>query len=359
MAHPLPPLNKTVAELAALVNGRLEGDPRFVVALPATLAEAGPNDIAFFANPKYSEAAAASGAGCLLLPQSQAGLACRSPNRIFVSDPQLAFSQVLWLLEEVMPELPGSIDAKAAVHPQASLGAGVGVGAFTVIESGAVVEDGARIAAQCYIGENARIGRQCRIYPQVIIRENCVIGERVIIHPGTVIGADGFGFTTDRNTGRHKKIPQLGNVVVGDDAEIGSNVTIDRAMVGSTTIGRGTQIDNLVMIAHGVKVGRDCILVSQVGIAGSCQLGDRVILGGQVGLAGHLKLGDGVQVGAQSGLMADVPAGTVMFGYPARPHREAFKLQALYGRLPEMRDALKAIQKKLGIGAKVEIKTES
>jgi UDP-3-O-[3-hydroxymyristoyl] glucosamine N-acyltransferase len=175
-----------------------------------------------------------------------------------------------------------------------------------------------------------------------------------VIHSGTVIGADGFGFSPDRKTGKLRKIPQIGNVVIGDDVEIGANVAIDRASVGSTTIGSGTKIDNLVQLAHGVKVGKNCILVSQVGVAGSSELGNNVVLGGQVGLVGHIKLGDGVQVGAQSGIMSDVPAGTVMFGYPARPHRESFKLQVLYGKLPEIYAALKEIKEKLGIGGKSE-----
>lgn len=342
-------LNKTVGELAQLTGGRLEGDASFVIERPATVQEAGPKDIAFLGNPKYAEAAASSDAGCLYLPQAQKDLACKAPNKIFVDDPQKAFSQTLGLLAEAQPHVPSGIDAKAAIDPKAKLSSGVAAGAFSVVEAGAEVGENTTIGAQCYIGRDVRIGKGCLIHPQVVIRERCVIGDRVTIHPGTIIGGDGFGFTTDPKTGRHAKIPQVGNVTIGNDAEIGSNVTIDRAMIGSTVIGDNVQIDNLVMVAHGVKVGRGSILVSQVGVAGSCELGQFVVLGGQVGLAGHIKLGDGVKVGAQSGLMADVPAGTVMFGYPARPHREAFKLQALYGRLPEMHDAIKQIQKKLGL----------
>jgi UDP-3-O-[3-hydroxymyristoyl] glucosamine N-acyltransferase len=163
-----------------------------------------------------------------------------------------------------------------------------------------------------------------------------------------VIGADGFGFTTDKKTGRHTKIPQIGNVVIGDGVEIGANTTIDRATLGSTVIESGAQIDNLVQIAHNVKIGRDSVVVSQVGVAGSTSVGRNVILAGQAGVAGHLTIGDGAVVSAQTGVMSDVPAKAILFGSPGRPHREAFKLQALYGRLPELNDRLKELEKKLG-----------
>lgn len=345
----LSPINKNLGEIAKLTGGRLEGDAAFVVEHPSTVQDAGPKDLAFLGNPKYADAAAASNAGCLFLPEAQKGLACKASNRIFVEDPQWAFAQVLGLLGEADPQLPAAVDSKAAVDPQARLCAGVGVGAFSIVEAGAEVGPNTKIGAQCYIGRNVKLGKDCRVYPQVVIRENCVIGDRVIIQPGAKVGGDGFGFSPDRKTGRLRKIPQVGNVLIGDDVEIGANVTIDRAMIGSTVVGPGTKIDNLVQVAHGVRTGRSCILVSQVGIAGSSELGDGVVLGGQVGLVGHIKLGDGVQVGAQSGIMSDVPAKTIMFGYPARPHRESFKLQALYGRLPEMHEAIKQIQKKLGL----------
>jgi UDP-3-O-[3-hydroxymyristoyl] glucosamine N-acyltransferase len=352
MTHKIAALNKTLAEVARIVDGRPQGDPAFVIEHPATLHDAGPKDISFLGNPKYADSAAASNAGCLLLPASKADLEVRAKNRIIVDDPQWAFSQLLSFINESRPKAPAIHDTTAVIHHQVRFGANVAVGAHSVIERGALIGEGTSIGAQCFIGENVKIGRGCKIYPQVVIREECVIGDRVIINPGVVIGGDGFGFSPDKKTGELRKIPQLGNVAIGDDVEIGSNVAIDRAMVGTTSIGAGTKIDNLVQIAHGVKVGRSCILVSQVGIAGSTELGNHVVLGGQVGLVGHIKIGDGVQAGAQSGVMADIPKGTIVFGYPARPHRESFKLQALYGRLPELFDAVKSIQKKLGLETK-------
>lgn len=349
-----PPIDVTVAELATLTGGEAEGELGHRLAGAAELDAAGPSHVSFLGNPKYAKAAAASKAGALFLPKSgrslAAGVLCR--NRIWVDDPQWAFARVLALIDEKRPRAAPAIDARAVVHYQAKMGPEVGVGAYTVIERGAGVAEGTVIGPQCYIGDGVKIGRFCRIYPQVVIREGCVIGDRVVIHSGTVIGADGFGFSTDRKTGRHRKIPQLGNVVIKDDVEIGANVTIDRATVGSTVIGAGTKIDNLVQVAHNVQVGRDCLFVSQVGVAGSCEIGDRVILAGQAGLAGHLTIGEGAIVMAQAGIMADVEKGQIVFDSPARPRREAFKLQALYGRLPELFEAVKAIQEKLGIKTK-------
>lgn len=342
-------IHKTVGELAALVSGKALGDSSHMIEGVAGLLEAGPSDVSFLGNPKYAAAAATSNAGCLFLPPTAAQAPGRCGNRILVEDPQYAFSLVLGLIESQRPKSPALIDAKASIHYAAKLGPGVSVGAFTVIESNVGVGEGTAIGPQCYIGENVRIGRHCKIYPQVVIREDCLVGDRAILHSGTVIGADGFGFSTDRRTGRHRKIPQLGNVVLKDDVEIGANVTIDRATTGSTEIGAGTKIDNLVQVGHNVKTGRDCLLVSQAGVAGSCLLGDRVILAGQAGVAGHLRLGEGAIVMAQAGVMSDVENGKVIFGSPARPHRESFKLQALYGRLPELFNAVKQIKAKLGI----------
>ncbi len=350
MASTMPPLGKTLKELAALVGGTLVGDSGRVIDGAATLGEAGPKDIAFLGNAKYAEQAAASNAGALLLPLASASAPGKCKNRILVDDPQYAFSQVLGLIDALInPKTAASIAAKASVSPKAQLGAGVSVGAFAVIEAGAQIGDGTEVGPQVFIGRDAKVGKNGKLYPGVVIRERSALGERCIVHSGAVIGADGFGFSPDKKTGKHRKLPQIGNVEIGDDVEIGANVTIDRASVGSTRIGQGTKIDNLVQIAHGCQIGPHCILVSQVGIAGSTELGHHVVLGGQVGLVGHIKIGDGVQVGAQSGIMSDVPAGTIMFGYPAMPHRESMKLQVLYRRLPELFASVKALKEQLGL----------
>jgi UDP-3-O-[3-hydroxymyristoyl] glucosamine N-acyltransferase len=344
------PQPKTVADIATLVGGAVVGDGAFLIEGVAEVASAGPKDVASFHNMKYLAAAQTSPAGCLLVPPQAKDAACAAKTKIVVADPQAAFAILLALIDGARrAKIPAGVSAKASVHPLAKLGANVHIGDFVVVEKGAAVGDDCVLMPQTYVGENAKLGKGCRLYPQVVVREDCELGERVVIHSGTVVGADGFGFTTDRKTGRHTKIPQIGNVVIGDGVEIGANVTIDRATLGSTVIEAGAQIDNLVQIAHNVRIGRDSVIVSQVGVAGSTTVGRNVILAGQAGLAGHLTVGDGAIITAQTGVMSDVPPKAMLFGSPGRPHREAFKLQALYGRLPELVERLKEIEKKLGL----------
>ena len=349
------PQPKTVAEIAVLVGGQASGDVGRVVSAVAEVASAGPGDAASFHNMKYVAAAQASSAGCLLVPPAAKDADFKATAKIVVEDPQAAFAVLLALIENARrARVAAGVSAKASVHPEARLGADVRVGDFAVIERGASIGDGTTILPQCYVGENAKIGRNCLLYPRVVVREECELGDRVTVHAGAVIGADGFGFTTDRKTGRHTKIPQIGNVVIKDGVEIGANTTIDRATVDSTVIESGAQIDNLVQIAHNVKIGRDCVIVSQAGIAGSTVVGDNAVLAGQAGVAGHLTIGAGAIITAQTGVMSDVPPKSMQFGTPSRPHREAFKLQALYGRLPELFERLKEIEKKLGLIRKTD-----
>ncbi len=338
-------IDKTAEEISKLVEGRLAGDGSVVLKGAAGLHDAGPEHISFLGNPKYADAARTSRAGCLLLPPQGEKLECSARSRIFVEDPQYAFSLVLKLIESLRPKPKPVISQKAEVHYQARLGAHVDVGHFSVVCRGALVGEGTSLGAQTFIGENVRIGRNCIINPRVVIRENCVIGDRVILQPGVVIGGDGYGFSTDKKTGKHRKIPQIGNVVIEDDVEIGTNVAIDRATIGSTVIGAGTKIDNLVQIAHNVKTGKDCLIISQVGVSGSTTLGDRVILAGQAGLIGHLKLGDGAIVMAQTGVMNDVEKGQIIFGTPSRPRGEAMKIHVLLGKLPEIYETIKKLKK--------------
>lgn len=347
------PQPQTAAQIAALVGGELVGDADHRVDAVSEVANAGPSSVASFHNMKYAAAAAAAPAGVLLVPPQAKDAPCAAKAKVVVEDPQAAFALLLGVIDAARRgKTAHTVSAKASVHALAKLGSNVHIGDFVVVEKGAVIGDGTVILPQCFVGEGATVGKGCRLYPQVVVRDGCVIGDRVTIHPGTVIGADGFGFTTNRKTGRHTKIPQLGNVVVGDDCEIGANVTVDRATMGSTVIEPGVQIDNLVQVAHNVRIGRDSVVVSQVGIAGSTTIGRNVILAGQAGLAGHLHVGDGAIVTAQTGVMADVPPKTTLFGSPGRPHREAFKLQALYGRLPEMADRIKELEKKLGLSSR-------
>lgn len=351
---PLPkPLS--VAEIAALTGGQVVGDASTVIDGVAELVEAGPSHAASFHNPKYAGAAAASRAGCLFVPPQAKDAPGQAKARIALDDPQAGFAALVELIDAARrAKLVAAHSAKASIHYQAKLGPGVHVGDFAVIEKGAAIGEGTVVHPRVYVGENVKIGRSCVLYPGVVIREDCELGDRVIVQPGAVIGSDGFGYTTDRKTGRHRKVAQIGNVVIKDDVEVGANTTIDRAALGSTVIDSGTKIDNLVQLAHNVRVGKDCFFAAQVGIAGSVKIGDGVAFGGQVGSAGHITIGDRAQLGAQSGLMADVDPKSVLFGSPARPIREAFKLEALYGRLPELFERVKELEKKLGAPGKTD-----
>jgi UDP-3-O-[3-hydroxymyristoyl] glucosamine N-acyltransferase len=342
----------TVKQLAEIVGGELEGDAARPVEGAASLVEATELDASFLADAKLEGSLATTKAACVLLEPSKkpAREALGADARwaaVYVADPKRAFSRVLeHFAAQASPKLPTGYHPTAVISPYARIGKDVHVGPHAVVEAGAVIGDGTRISAQVYVGHNTTTGKKCLLYPQVVVRERCSLGDRVIVHSGAVIGGDGFGYLSGPEG--HVKIPQIGRVEIGDDVEIGSNTTVDRATTGVTRIGRGTKIDNLSQIAHNVQIGEHCMIVSQVGVSGSCELGKFVVLGGQVGLADHLKLGDGVQVGAQSGLMADVEAGTIVFGSPARPIREAFKLTALLGKLPEMYDFIKKLKKAEG-----------
>lgn len=339
----------TVAEVAALTGGAVVGDAGHRVTGVADLADATYADAAFLENRKYGALAETAPAGLLFVPPDCADMPCAAKARIVTPEPRGGYAALVRLIDEsAKTPRPAGTSPKASVHPSASLGSGVHVGDFTVIEAGAKIGADTVLMPQVFIGANVTLGKGCLVYPRVVIREDCVVGDGVIIHPGAVIGADGFGFLTDKKTGRHTKIPQIGNVVIEDRCEIGANVAIDRGAVGSTVVRSGTQIDNLVQIGHNAKLGRDCVIVSQSGIAGSATIGNNVVLAGQSGVAGHLTIGDGSVITAQSGVMSDVPPKSVLFGSPGRPHREAFKLQALYGRLPELFDKMKALEKKLG-----------
>ncbi len=315
-----------VHDIAQAVKGKIEGNASFSVTGAAGLLDAGATEVSFFHNPKYAEQLAATRASAVLIPENTNGLNLPSGKTwIRVANPQWAFAQVLGLIQNARPLHPNGVHPKAHVDPSA------------------VVGKGTHIYPGCYIGHNVRLGENCLLYPNVVLREDTQIGDRVIIQAGAVLGADGYGFATQ--DGKHHKIPQIGRVVIEDDVEIGANCTIDRATTGETRIGAGTKIDNLVHIAHNVRIGKNCLIVAQVGIAGSTQIGQNVVIGGQVGIVGHVTIEDGVVIAAQSGIMNNVEKGQVLFGSPARPHRETMKLLALYGRLPEIFEAFKQFKK--------------
>ena len=335
----------TVAEIASKLGVPFEGDGAAQIGGLAAVREAAAGDISFIANPRYAADAATTHATALIVPKDW-NKPSSATALIRVADPDKAFAEVAQWFAPPVPTWPAGIHPTAVVAADVKLGREVVIGPQCVIEPGVTIGDRSVLVAQCYVGHGVTIGADTKLYPQVSLRERVQIGNRCIIHNGTVIGSDGFGYTVDAQGARHK-IPQVGIVVIGDDVEIGANVTIDRARFGKTRIGHGVKIDNLVQIAHNVIIGDHAVLVAQVGIAGSSEVGAHAILAGQVGVAGHIVIGAGAIVGAQAGVSKDIPPKTFVLGAPAMPREEFGRMVAHMAHLGEYKQRLIALEKKL------------
>ncbi len=342
-------MNLTAAIIAKLAQGELRGDGELRLTGAAPLEKAGPSDLAFLADPAMAPGAAATKAGCLIAPAGTEELLKDFKGALVISkNPKYAFMLALRLIEETARPLPApGVHPSASVSASAQVDGGAHVGPCAVIEDGAVISSGAVVGAQCYVGRKARVGERSRLYPGVKIMDACEIGAEVIIHAGAVIGSDGYGYISPR--GSHEKIPQLGKVIIEDRVEIGANTAIDRAALEATVIGAGTKIDNLVHIAHNVKIGKNCLIIAQAGIAGSTVIGNNAIIAGQAGISDHITIGDNTVVMAKTGVMSDLGPNQIVFGHTARPRLEAMKIEVLLGKLPEMHKALNKIKKQLGI----------
>jgi UDP-3-O-[3-hydroxymyristoyl] glucosamine N-acyltransferase len=331
----------TLGELARTLRATLEGDPAAVVTGVAPLESAGPGQISFLVDARFAEAARASGAGAFLAGPDVSGL----PGPVLrVHAPQQALIELLTLFHPPTDAVPG-IAPSAVVTRDAKVAPTATIGALAVIESGAVIGPYARIGPLAFVGAGVEVGEASVVHARVALCAGVTLGKRVVVHAGAVIGADGFGYAFDGEA--HRKIPQVGSVLVEDDVEIGANTTIDRATLGQTIVRRGTKIDNLVQVGHNVEIGEHSIIVAQVGIAGSCRIGRGVVLAGQVGVADHLTIGDGAVVGGQTGLVRDVAPGEKVFGTPARPLLQAKRIFLLEGELPEVVRRLRAAERRL------------
>lgn len=327
-------------ELVNLLGAELRGDPEIEINAAAGIEDAQEGDVTFISNRKYADALLRSKASAVIAREEVQGITAAtiiSPNPLF------AFAKALEVLHS-RPAAAHGISDRAVVCSGVHFGQGVTIFPNAYISSGVTIGSGVTVYPGVFIGEGSSIGDDSLIYPNVTIRERVRIGKKAIIHAGTVIGADGFGYVPEK--GEHYKIPQVGGVIIGDNVEIGANVTIDRATTGNTMIGSGTKIDNLVQIAHNVKIGRNCIIVAQVGIAGSTTIGDNVILAGQAGVRDHLRIGNGVMIAAQSGVVHDVPDNEVYSGTPALPHSTWLRAQAIFSKLPEYIKRLQDIERK-------------
>lgn len=321
----------TVREIARRLNAEVVGDDTRLIARVATLDVAQPDALSWIGDPKYADALAVTRAGAVLVPRDMDGTP--GVTVIRVADPDLALCDVLAWLSPPPPRVPNGIDPAARIAPGAEV-AGVAIGPGVFVGPGARIGAGTQLHANVYVGAETRIGRDCVLWPNVVVRERVTIGERVIVHPNATIGADGFGYLF--RDGKHRKIPQIGTVEIGDDVEIGANACVDRAKSGVTRVGRGTKIDNLVQIGHNVEIGEHCMLVGQVGLAGSVTLRDYVALGGQSGVVDHIEVGRGARIGAQAGVMRDVPPGHTVTGTPAEDLTRQMREVAALRRLPEL-----------------------
>ncbi len=331
----------TLAALAERLGGRVEGDGGREISGVAGLREAGPGDVSVYTSRRYLEALKSTRAAAVIAA-GKTDTAGRDALR--VENPQLAFALAIEIFHP-RPSPPPGVHPTAVIEDGASVDVSASVGPLCVVAAGASVGPRAVLGAHTVVGAGAVIGAGSLLHPRVTVGDRVRLGERVIIHSGAVIGSDGFGYVFDG--GRHRKIPQVGTVEIGDDVEIGANTTVDRATVGTTRIGEGTKIDNLVQVAHNVEIGRHAVIVAQVGISGSTKIGSFAVLGGQVGTVGHITIGDGARIGAQSGVVNSVPAGETRSGIGPIPHRQWLKAQAVFDNLPELRDRVRKMEKKL------------
>jgi UDP-3-O-[3-hydroxymyristoyl] glucosamine N-acyltransferase len=334
-------MKKTLNEIAEFLGGSVDGDGGVVIERLQGIDEAGPGDLTFVTNLKYRKRMETTGASAILVAP---GTSCAGKNLLIVGAPYVALGQLLALFH---PE----DEEPAGISRHATIEAGADVSPEAVVYPGVHVCHGARVERQAvlypgvFIGRDASVGECSVLYPGVTVYRRCRIGRRVVLHAGVVVGSDGFGFALPGQENR--KIPQVGSVQIDDDVEIGANTTIDRGTLGRTWIQQGVKIDNLVQIAHNVVVGEHSIIVSQVGISGSAHLGKGVVIGGQAGIVGHIRIGDGVMAAARAGLHKDIPPGRIVAGAPHMPHREWLKMEACLPKLPEMRETLAELQRRV------------
>ena len=333
-------MEMTLKEISQVINGELIGDENLIISVVTNINDAEATAITFAVEP-HLEAAKNSKAGAIIVERNVTDF---KQNIIKVDNPRVAFMKLLVLFAP-------TVTIKKEVHPTAIVGENVELGENVAIMPYVVIADNVKIGdntvlySHSFIGEKTVIGKDTVIYPNVTVREGAQIGNAVIIHSGAVIGSDSFGFVTQ--AGKHNKVPQVGNVIIEDNVEIGANVAIDRATTGSTIIKSGTKVDNLVHIAHNVVIGENGLVVAQTGIAGSTIVGSNVTFAGQCGCVGHIKIGDNTVFAARSAPINDVPANSFYAGFPAKPHKEWLRTKAGVNKVPDMLKKIKELEKRL------------
>ena len=334
----------TAAMIARILNGSVEGDPETKLNTVARIEEGHPGALSFLSNPKYEPYIYSTDASAVLVKNDFTPAKKVTATLIRVDDPYQALARLLAFYEQARPAKKG-IHPSAVIDERASVGSDVFIGACAVISENAEIADGCSLHPQVFIGENVKIGKNCTLHPGVKVYRDCVIGNDCIIHAGAVIGADGFGFAPVSEA-NFMKIPQIGNVIIEDNVEIGSNTCVDRATMGSTVIRKGVKLDNLIQVGHNVEIGENTVIAAQSGLAGSTRVGRNCMFGGQVGLAGHLSIADGCKIGAQSGIMSTVSEeNSTLLGYPATDSKQFLKSVVYIRKLPELNNRLDALAK--------------
>jgi UDP-3-O-[3-hydroxymyristoyl] glucosamine N-acyltransferase len=334
----------TAATIAGFLKGEIEGNPETVVNTVAKIEEGHKGALSFLANPKYEHYLYTTKSSIVLVDRKLVLASKVQATLIRVDNAYEAFASLLRLVDQARPRKNG-IHPTAIIEPSSKIGKDVYIGPYSYIGENCIIGDNCSIYPQVYIGDNTRIGVNSTLNPGVKIYHDCILGEGCTIHSGTVIGSDGFGFAPQSET-EFMKIPQLGNVVIEDHVEIGANVAIDRATMGSTIIRKGVKLDNLIQIGHNVEVGENTVMAGQTGIAGSTKVGKNCMFGGQVGIAGHLKISDGTKIGAQSGIPGDVKKeNSILLGYPAIDHKNFLRSSVIFKKLPELMEKINNLEK--------------
>lgn len=334
----------TAKQIAEVINGEVVGDENVAVSVFSKIEEGKPGSLTFLSNPKYTNYIYSTEASIVLVSNKFVPEHEVKATMIKVENPYDCLARLMMMYESSKPKKKG-IDPLAFVAPSAKVGEDVYIGAFAYIGENAVIGDDTKIYPHAYVGDNVKIGENATLYQHVSVYAECRVGNNCILHSGCVIGADGFGFAPTENG--YEKIPQIGNVVLENDVEIGANTCIDRATMGSTIVHKGAKIDNLVQIAHNDEIGSNTVIAAQTGVAGSTKIGEWCMFGGQVGVAGHITVGNKVNVGAQTGVNSHVEGNQTIMGYPAMSYRDFMKTSVLQRKLPDMMKRIDALEKEI------------
>ncbi len=336
----------TASAIAGFLKGEIEGDPEVKVNTIAKIEEGHKGALSFLANPKYEHYIYTTSSSIVLVNKSFVPSGKISATLIKVENAYESFASLLRMVDQARPRKKG-IHPTAVIEPGAKIGADVYIGPYAYIGDNCQIGDNCSLYPNVYVGDNTKIGSRSVLYPGVKVYHECILGEGCIIHAGTVIGSDGFGFAP-QSENEYMKIPQLGNVILEDNVEIGANVTIDRATMGSTVIRKGVKLDNLIQIGHNVEVGENTVMAAQTGIAGSTKIGKNCMFGGQVGIAGHIKIAAGTKIGAQAGILGDVKEeNTAIIGSPAFEIKQFMKSSVIFRRLPDLKVKTDNLEKEI------------